>query len=163
LKIIIDYSFEKFGIWEELGELARVSAGSPFWCSDSAVKLSALAGSLEKPFRLFICRYWHRESKSFIEERISFADLGRGGIFSLARVESLGVSLSWAHPHFPCCVLSPVAELCIFKGVVSLAGRDLELAISAGYYLVGCVLLLLAVSPISRCCVLLRMLRGRQG
>jgi hypothetical protein len=89
------------------------------------VKLSALAGRLEKPLRIFICRYWHRDSKSFIEERTSFADLGRGGIFSLARVESLGVSLSWAHPSLSCCVLTTKAELCLFQGVVSLAGRDL--------------------------------------
>ena len=29
-KGIIDYSFEKLGFGEELGELARVSAGNPF-------------------------------------------------------------------------------------------------------------------------------------
>jgi hypothetical protein len=81
LKSYYDYSFEKFGIWEELGELARVSAGSPFWCSDSAVKLSALAGSLEKPFRLFICRYWHRELKSFIERKNFICRFGKRGHF----------------------------------------------------------------------------------
>jgi hypothetical protein len=54
------------------------------------VKLSVLAGRLEKPFRIFICKYWHHDSKSFIEERTPFADCGRGGIVSLARVESLG-------------------------------------------------------------------------
>jgi hypothetical protein len=54
------------------------------------VKLSVLVGRLEKPFRIFICRYWHLDSKSFIEERTSFADCGRQGIVSLARVESLG-------------------------------------------------------------------------
>jgi hypothetical protein len=69
-KGIIDYSFRKLSFGEELEELARVSAGNTFRCSDSAVKLSILAGRLEKPFRLFICRYWHRDSKSFIEERI---------------------------------------------------------------------------------------------
>jgi hypothetical protein len=56
-KGIIDYSFKKLSFGEELGELARVSAGNPFWCSDSAVKLSALAVRLEKPFRFLICRY----------------------------------------------------------------------------------------------------------
>jgi hypothetical protein len=62
---------------EELGELARVSAGNPSQCSDSTVKLSALAMRLEKPFRVLICRYWHCDSKIFIEGRISFAGLGR--------------------------------------------------------------------------------------
>ena len=57
------------------------------------MKLSALAVRLEKPFKVLICRYWHCDSKIFIERRISFADLGREGIFSLARVESLGVFL----------------------------------------------------------------------
>jgi hypothetical protein len=52
-------------------------------------------------------------------------------------------------------VLSPVAELCILKGVLSLSGHDLELAISVGYYLEDCLLLLLAVSPIFWSCVFL--------
>jgi hypothetical protein len=42
-KGIIDYSFKKIELGEELGEQARVSAGNPFGTSDSAVKLSALA------------------------------------------------------------------------------------------------------------------------
>jgi hypothetical protein len=71
----------------------------------------------------------------------------------LARGKDWAFSLSWAHPHFPCCVLSPVVELCILKGVLSLAGRDLELAISAGYYLKSCVFSWLVVLPIPRGCV----------
>jgi hypothetical protein len=60
----------------------------------------------------------------------------------LARGKDWAFFLSWAHPHFPCCVLSPVVDLCILKGVLSLAGRDIEMAISVGYYLEGCVFLL---------------------
>ena len=56
-KGIIDYSFKKLIFGEELKELTRVSAGNPFRCSDSAVKLSALAVRLEKPFRFLICSY----------------------------------------------------------------------------------------------------------
>jgi hypothetical protein len=72
--------------------------------SDSAVKLSALAVRLEKSSWLLICRYWQYDLEIFIEERISFADLVRSGIFSLALVESLRRSLSWAHPSSSCCV-----------------------------------------------------------
>jgi hypothetical protein len=43
-KGIIDYSFRKLGFGEELDEQTRVSAGNPFRHSDSAVKLSVLAG-----------------------------------------------------------------------------------------------------------------------
>jgi hypothetical protein len=49
------------------------------------VKPSVLAGRLEKPFRLFICRYWHCVSKIFIGEDF-ISDLRREGIFLLARV-----------------------------------------------------------------------------
>ena len=57
-KALLTIHLEKLGFGEELGELARVSAGNPFRCSDSAMKLSALAVRLEKSFRLLICRYW---------------------------------------------------------------------------------------------------------
>jgi hypothetical protein len=75
-KVLLTIHLKKLSFGKELGELTRVSAGNPFRCSDSAVKLSALAVRLEKPFRFFICRHWHFDSKIFIEGGILFADLG---------------------------------------------------------------------------------------
>jgi hypothetical protein len=76
---------------EELGELARVSAGNPFQHSDSAVKPSALAERLENPFRVLICRDWHRDLKHFTEEGILFAEVARRDIFS--------IGTSWGFDH----------------------------------------------------------------
>jgi len=71
-KGIIDYSFRKLGFGEELSEKTRVSAGNPFRHSDSVVKPSVLDGRLEKPFNLFICRYWHCVLWRFTGEDLYF-------------------------------------------------------------------------------------------
>jgi hypothetical protein len=90
-KGIIDYSFKKSEFGEELGELARVSAGNPFRCSDSAVKLSALAVRLEKPFRFLICRYWHCDLGRFIREELHLQIWKEKGVF-FGTCEGWGVS-----------------------------------------------------------------------
>jgi len=97
-KLILHYSFRKL-IWRELEELARVSAGNPYRCSDSTVKPSALAVRLEKPFRIFICRYWHCDSRRFIEDWSPFPVWGREGVFPW-HVWSVGGFQSWAHHYF---------------------------------------------------------------
>jgi hypothetical protein len=71
----IDYSFEKLNFGEELGEQTTVSARNPFRHSDLAVKPSVLAGRLEKPFKLFICRHWHCDSRGIYQRRNSISVL----------------------------------------------------------------------------------------
>ena len=82
-KALLTIHFQKLSLdsGEELGELARVSAGNPFRCSDSAVKPSALAVRLEKPFRLLICRYWHCDLGRFIREELHLQIWTEKGIF----------------------------------------------------------------------------------
>jgi hypothetical protein len=84
-----------------LGEQTRVSVGNPFRHSDSAVKPSVLAGRLEKPFRLFICRdlaLWFEDlqcRKHFIcrfEEVRAF--------FFFGTCERGAFLLIWAHPQY---------------------------------------------------------------
>jgi hypothetical protein len=79
-KVLSTIHFKKLSLGEEFGEQTRVSAGNPFGTSDSAVKticpsrgisdsavkLSALAVEVEKPFRVLICRDWYRDSKNSI-------------------------------------------------------------------------------------------------
>jgi hypothetical protein len=125
-KALLTIHFLKIEFGEELGELARVSAGNPFQCSDSAVKLSALAVRLEEPFRFLICRDWYRDSKNFIDESISLVDLARRGIFLLARVGGLIVFLSWAHLLLLLSVCTRVASF-IDQGVASLLVEILSL------------------------------------
>jgi hypothetical protein len=85
---------------EELGEKTRVSAGNPPWCLDSAVKLSALAGRLEKPFRFLICRYWHCDFEKICWRRLSFSDLRRERAFFFGTWEGLGVFLELGASSF---------------------------------------------------------------
>jgi hypothetical protein len=119
---------------EELGEQTRVSAGNPFGHSDSAVKLSVLAGRLEKPFRLFICRHWHCDSKNFIEERISFADLARRGHSSLARGKYWAFFLELDASSFSLLrVVSHGGDMHLPKSL-PLAGRDLHQIIPVDHH-----------------------------
>ena len=141
----------------------RVSAGNPFRHSDSAVKLSVLAERLEKPFQLFICRHWHCDSKNFIEERISFADLVRRGNFSLARVDSLGIFLSWTHPSLSFCVLSTGDELSLFLGVESLVGSDFHADKLCWSSFIGCVDYCWSFPLLLQGCVLCKGLCGGKG
>jgi len=76
----------KTGFWEELGEQTRVSAGNPFLHSDSAVKPSALAVRLEKPSRLFICRYCYCDFEEGHRRLITIFSWESEGVFPLARV-----------------------------------------------------------------------------
>ena len=94
-KGLLTNHLENWVLEEELGEQTRVSAGNPFGTSDSAVKticpsrgisdsavkLSAQAEELEKPFRLFICRHCHCDSEGIFRrslwETTSFSDLSR--------------------------------------------------------------------------------------
>jgi hypothetical protein len=117
------------------------------------VKLSVLAGRLEKPFRLFICRYWHCVFEEVYGRRLSFADLRRKRAFSW-QVGSVGhSSLSWVRPPFSGSELSLVGENCTIKIVWLWLGVILSWLPLLGILLVGCVLLMLAVFPISRGCV----------
>jgi hypothetical protein len=125
------------------------------------VKLSALAVRLEEPFRVLICRYWHRDSKIFSERRISFTDLGREGIFSLARVESLGAFLELDASSTILLRVVFGAEFSILQDVIPLLGvificdpcwlNFLELRV----HLAGRV-------SHSRGCMFFLVLRGRQ-
>jgi hypothetical protein len=63
-----------------------------FGTSDSAVKLSSLAGRLEEPSRLFICRHWHCDSRSIQRRRNFISACEERRQFPLALVEGLGVS-----------------------------------------------------------------------
>jgi hypothetical protein len=127
------------GFGEELGEQTRVSAGNPFRHSDSAVKLSVLAGRLEKPFRLFICRYWHCVFEEIYWRRLSFSDLRRERAFFFGTWEVLGVFfLSWTRPPFPAACGLLDAEFGIFPSRGTLAGRDPLLVVNSGAaYLLG--------------------------
>jgi hypothetical protein len=81
----------------QLKPIRHLGFGSETICpsrgiSDSAVKLSAQAEELEKPFRVFICRHWHCDSRSCGR---NFLPFGREveGLFEasclLGRVQSL--------------------------------------------------------------------------
>jgi len=120
-KLIIDYSFKKLSFGEELGEQTRVSVGNPFRHSDSAVKPSFLAGRLEKPSKLFICR----------DLALWFEDLQCGKHF-ICRFEEVRAFFSWhelrvglfsgaGRISFSCCVLFPVGEICTIQITSSLA------------------------------------------
>jgi hypothetical protein len=98
-----------------------------FGTSDSAVKLSALAVRLEKPFRLFICRHWHCDSKSFIEERISLQIWQERRHSSVARGRywAFSLELGASSIYLAACGLS-WWKICIIKVVLPLAGRNLH-------------------------------------
>jgi hypothetical protein len=74
-KALLTIHFKILVLGEELGEQRRVSAGNPFWHSDSAVKLSVLAGRLENPFHIFICIHWHCDSRGIYRRRNSISVL----------------------------------------------------------------------------------------
>jgi hypothetical protein len=159
-KRIIDYSFEKLSFGEELGEQTRVSAGNPFRHSDSAVKLSVLAGRLEKPFRLFICRYWHCDSKRFIGEDF-ISDLKKRGHFFFGTWEVLGVFLELGASSFICCVLSIGLSFASSKAWYPWLGVIFSCDLCWSSFL-GCVLSCWPCFSFTECCVFFLVLRGRQ-
>jgi hypothetical protein len=125
-KVIIDYSSRKLSFGEELGELVRVSAGSPFRCSDSAMKLSALAVRLEKPFQFSFAGIGIVIREDSSKKNFIFR-FGKRRRFSLARVKGWAFPLSWAHSSFICCVFSIKAESFTSQDVATLLGVVLRL------------------------------------
>ena len=92
--------------------------------SDSAVKLSAQAVELEKPFRVLICRYWPCVFEEVYWRQLHFL------IWEEREHNSLGTSggiwvflLCWAHLLFVVVCSSIVAELFLIQFVVASWGR----------------------------------------